>query len=94
VASSAIIGAKDLSKGHTDQKTRNWPVTPITIVKKSLKHQSGIALSYTYSVAKEVYGGYQELRHDFPADAQPYYGDPVPLFARYDPNRPGRSWIP
>jgi hypothetical protein len=68
-----------------DRKTRNWPVTPITIVRKALKSPSTVTLSYRYSVGKEAYGGYQELR---------YYGDPALLFARHDPKRPERSWIP
>jgi hypothetical protein len=84
----------DFHHWYMDRKTRNWPVTPITIAKKSLKDQSRFALSYTYSVGKEVYGGYQELSYDLPADATRFYDDPVPLFARYDPKRPDRSWIP
>jgi hypothetical protein len=77
-----------------DRKTQNWPVAPITIVNKRLKDPSGVALSYTYSVGNDVYGGYQELSYDFSADAQQFYRDPVPLVARYDLKRPNNSWIP
>jgi hypothetical protein len=77
-----------------DRKTRDWPVTPITIMNKRVKDPDVVALSSTYSVGKELYGGYQELSYGFPSDAQQFYRDPVPMFARYDPKRPERSWIP
>jgi hypothetical protein len=77
-----------------DRKTRNWPVTPIVIENKRLKDPSSVALSYSYSVGEETYGGYQELSYEFPADAQQFYSDPVRLVVRYDPQRPDRSWIP
>jgi hypothetical protein len=42
-----------------------------------------VSLSFTYSVANEIYGGSQ--RHG---------RGPIPTTIRYDPKRPDRSWIP
>jgi hypothetical protein len=76
-----------------DRKTRDWPVAPIAIIDKRLK-KSSVALSYSYSVGNEVYGGCQEFSYDFPADAENSIASQLRCFARYDPERPDRAWIP
>jgi hypothetical protein len=43
-----------------------------------------VALSFTYLVDGEIYGGYQECKVQ----------DPIPAVVRHDPRQPGRSWIP
>jgi hypothetical protein len=80
-----------LGRWYMDRKTRNWLVAPLISVNPVTNGTQGkvVALSYSYRVGNERYGGHQATDDQTLANKRG-----LPALVRYDPDRPDRSWIP
>jgi hypothetical protein len=74
-------------------RTRQWPVVPVQI---NCKHAQWniVTASYTYRIAGERYGGYNDQKFMSDAQAQRFLASlDLSGRVRYNPEHPETSWL-